>query len=132
MAHPPHPSVSLLAAMSTLALGVLSMSFWIPGVADAKQSNGDAASNAISVSPDIDSDWRYTKFGWQNASSWVGPNAGVPRQTIELMHPLVWAGIVLISVITAMIWASNEWDFGRLFSDADEPAEQIDILPHRN
>lgn len=127
MAPQPQSSVSFLAISCTLSLGVLLAIFWFPGFADATQSNGVTSSNALSVSTDIDTNWRYTKFGWQNASNWVSPKAYVPRQTIELLHPLVWAGIVLISVLATMIWASSEWDFARLFSHDDEATEPLQL-----
>ena len=105
--------------MSTLLATVC-----LAGSANATYADGNS-SGAVSpagivISPQIDTNWRYTKYGWQNTSSWVSPRGHVPRQTIQMVHPLVWAGIVLISVLTTMIWASSEWDFARLFNHADE------------
>jgi hypothetical protein len=83
----------------------------------------------LSVSPEIDTSWRYTKFGWQNSSSWVSPKAYIPRQTVERLHPFVWAGIVLISVVATMIWASNEWDLARLLRHDKETTELEAVRP---
>ena len=74
----------------------------------------------LSTSADIDSTWRHTKFGWQDSASWPAADSFVPIKTIELLHPVVWAGIVLIAVITTMIWASSEWEIARLFERDEE------------
>jgi hypothetical protein len=60
-----------------------------------------------------DTSWRLTKFGWQDSSAWVS-DAFAPHPTLELIHPATWALLVLLSVIVATIWASNEWEFERL------------------
>lgn len=76
----------------------------------------------LSTSPDIDSTWRHTKYGWQDSVGWPSADPYLPIKTVELLHPLVWAGIVLITVMATMIWASSEWEIARLFED-DEPGE---------
>lgn len=67
---------------------------------------------------EIDTTWRHTKHGWQDSSRWVietmptGPLLGT-------IHPVVWAGLVLIAVVGMMLWASEEWEFARLFGEQD-------------
>jgi len=75
--------------------------------------------NVPAISTEIESTWRYTAEGWQDASTWQVPESFVPMQTFELVHPFVWAAIVLLAVIAAMIWASNESEIADLFFRED-------------
>jgi hypothetical protein len=121
-------------AIIGFVLGAFFFAVWPAGFANAMPCDDTvsvASSPQLAVSPDIDTDWRYTKFGWQNAANWVNPNTYVPRQTIQLLHPLVWAGIVLISVLATMIWASSEWELARLFQLDDTPLPRDDS-PNRD
>ena len=67
---------------------------------------------------DSGSSWRLTKFGWQDSTAWVS-DTFAPRPTLELIHPLVWAMLVLLTVLVATIWACSEWEYARLFKQAD-------------
>ena len=130
-----HSSLFWLVVDRKFVIGLVIAVIGLPVSADViqpdQQTSGQMPSNVLFVSPDIDTSWRYTKFGWQDVSNWFRSNAFEPRQTIELLHPLVWSGIVLISVIATMIWASSEWDFARLFqkqeplgSDGVQPSQE--------
>ena len=79
---------------------------------------------SLSTSPDIDSTWRHTKYGWQDSASWPAGDSFAPTKTVELLHPFAWAGTVLIGAIAAMIWASSEWEIARLFKSDDQPPTQ--------
>lgn len=105
---------------------------WVSKLVEATQDDVRPPAHVVAVSPDIDTNWRYTRFGWQRVSSWVNPNSYTPRQTLELVHPFVWSGIVLISVIAAMIWSSSEWDLARLFQREDKVTELEIIQSHRD
>lgn len=63
----------------------------------------------------IPTSWRLTRFGWQDSTSWF-VDSFAPIKTVELIHPLVWTALVLVTVLLVMIWASEEWDLARLFS----------------
>jgi hypothetical protein len=91
-------------------------------IASGSVQVGGKTRHTLSTSADIDSTWRHTKYGWQDSASWPSADSFVPIKRIELIHPFVWAGIVLITVIATMIWASSEWEIARLFETDDEPA----------
>ncbi len=114
-------------AIIGLALGAFLSVVCLTAFANATNCDGTVSrtgSPQLVVSPEIDTNWRYTKFGWQDVSTWANPKAYVPRQTIQLLHPLVWASIVLISVLATMIWASSESEFARLFQPDDTTVRQ--------
>jgi hypothetical protein len=74
----------------------------------------DDHSSSLETSSAIDTTWRHTKFGWQDSAGWSAADSYRPQQAFELLHPLIWAAIVLISVIGTMILASSEWEVKQL------------------
>jgi hypothetical protein len=72
-----------------------------------------------SVHDYADNGWRFTEIGWQDSTTWF-VDSFKPQPVFELVHPLIWAAMVLILVISAMIWSSNEWQIGRLFGSESE------------
>ena len=78
---------------------------------------------APAISTEIDTTWRYTKDGWQDASGWQVPDSFTPVQTFELVHPFVWATIVLLAVIATLIWASNESEIAGLLPESQSVSE---------
>ena len=101
---------ALICATTLAAVWVCSLTM-ASGVVQVDGSNP----RAIATSAEIDSTWRLTKFGWQDSARWPSADSYVPVKTIEMLHPFVWAGTVLIAVIASMIWASSEWEIARLF-----------------
>lgn len=63
--------------------------------------------------------WRKTRYGWEDSSKWVQAEPIPFERRIELIHPLAVSGIILLSSIGMLIWASEEWDTERLFSSGD-------------
>ena len=82
------------------------------------------------TSSDIDTTWRHTKFGWQDSATWTAADSFVPQKTVELIHPLVFAITILILVIAAMVWASNESEIERLFGRGVPVADKPE--PHKH
>ena len=72
--------------------------------------------NAPMLSPDIDTDWRYTKKGWQQIGGLYQDNFA-PIRTFESVHPFVWAATVMIAVVATTVWASSEWEIARFHRD---------------
>ena len=72
---------------------------------------------------DQGSSWRLTKFGWQDSSAWVA-DTFAPQPTLELVHPVVWAMLVLLIVLVATIWACSEWEYAQLFRQADPQEDE--------
>lgn len=99
---------------AVLMLGVVCTSETLDATSNDSNPAVSSHPTVLSVSPEIDSNWRYTKHGWQDISNWTGQRAAV-RQITGSFHPFAWAATVLILVIATMIWASSEWDFERLF-----------------
>lgn len=60
------------------------------------------------------SSWRLTKFGWQDSTAWVS-DTFVPNPPLEFLHPGIWATLVLLTVLSATIWACSEWEYAQLF-----------------
>jgi len=76
----------------------------------------------INGSADFNHGWRHTKFGWQNSANWlVDPYA--PQKFVELIHPTIWALLVLTLVLLVTIWATEEWELeqldARIFRDRE-------------
>lgn len=72
----------------------------------------------------VEIQWRLTKFGWMDATTWA-TSWTEPARTIDFIHPTIFAGMIFLFTVWAMIWASSEWDVERLFSgdksDANDP-----------
>ncbi|MFK7769740.1 MAG: hypothetical protein AB8B55_21210 [Mariniblastus sp.] len=83
---------------------------------DERQTFREGASSLV-TSSEVGTTWRRTKDGWQDSTTWSNGDQFVPRKSFQSIHPFVWAAIVLLSVIAAMIWASNEWEISRLFEE---------------
>ncbi len=75
-------------------------------------------SDTLSPHSEPGSSWRRTSQGWEDSSRWFR-NSDPPQQLLEAVHPVVWALLVLIAVVGVMIWASEEWDFARLFKERE-------------
>ena len=71
--------------------------------------------SSLVISSEVDTKWRRTKNGWQDPATWPAGAQFAPIKPFESVHPFVWAGIVLFSVIATMIWASSEWEVAQLF-----------------
>ena len=86
---------------------------------------GSVTQSESMVKPTVDSDtsWRLTKFGWQDSTTWVS-DTFAPQPTWELVHPVIWAMLVLLTVLVVTIWASSEWEFARLFQQAERQEEE--------
>lgn len=74
-------------------------------------------------------EWRYTRFGWQDANEWatVGQIEHPPARRFDHLHPVVLAMLILFSVLVSVFWASNEWELAQFeFSNqaSDESASE--------
>lgn len=76
------------------------------------------ADTLLNSPAELGTSWRHTKFGWQDSSRWF-VDSFAPVKTFEVIHPILWAALVLITVVGVMIWASEEWDIERLFDDEE-------------
>jgi len=79
----------------------------------------DESVSTLVLSSEIDTTWRHTREGWQDTSHWSSEDTFVPQPFAELIHPLVWTGLVLLAVIVLMVWASSEKEVARLMGDKD-------------
>ena len=73
----------------------------------------------------ISSTWRRTRYGWEDSSKWVTAKPIRFERRIELIHPLAISGIILLSSIGMLIWASEEWDTERLFSRSTKKSKPL-------
>jgi hypothetical protein len=60
--------------------------------------------------------WRMTRYGWQDSSTWMLPATVPYERRIELIHPVSFATLVLLSAMGAVIWASEEKEWQRAIS----------------
>jgi hypothetical protein len=60
--------------------------------------------------------WRMTRYGWQDATTWMLPPTVPYERRIELIHPVSFAALVLLSAMGAVIWASEEKQWQRVIS----------------
>ncbi len=79
-----------------------------------------AATAAISSSPEAfmstDPQWRLTRFGWQSKHDWLEKHTR-PLEPWAI-HPLLWAPALVLLLLTAMIWTTEEWEFDQMFPTA--------------
>ena len=64
---------------------------------------------------EIDTNWRYTRFGWQDSSFWQRTPADLEPRTIDRISPVLFSIDIILAVLGAMIWASEDWQVDRLF-----------------
>ena len=67
--------------------------------------------------PELDytSTWRLTNQGWVDSSDW---NRSITQERpIERVSPVLFAANVLLATLFALIWTSNECEFGKLLGN---------------
>ena len=70
--------------------------------------------------PTLESEWRYTRFGWQKPIDWFRTPSDIGIRLIERVNPILFSIDILLAVVGAMIWASDEWQVRRLFGKLDD------------
>lgn len=56
---------------------------------------------------DFGTKWRMTKFGWRDASRWEVPKPVKFERRIELVHPLLFSALLVLSSTGLLIWAAE-------------------------
>lgn len=88
---------------------------------DATKSVDPVAPVAI-VSHDDDYQWRLTRFGWQSKYNWQERHTdALPPVAI---HPLLCAPALILGLLLALIWTTEEWDFDQMFPMAAGSADE--------
>ena len=64
---------------------------------------------------ELDTTWRYTRFGWQDSSYWRRPPADLGPRIIDRISPVLFSIDIVLAVLGAMIWVSEDWQVDRLF-----------------
>jgi|GEM_PF-4379008 len=57
--------------------------------------------------------WRHTRFGWEDSTHWE-PVTDLRPELVPGMHPLAWAGLLTLSVLVLLVWASEEDEVAQL------------------
>ena len=65
--------------------------------------------------PELDTHWRYTRFGWQDSSSWQRTPADLGPRVVDRISPILFSIDIILAALGAMIWASDDWQVDRLF-----------------
>lgn len=82
--------------------------------------NRPAATSQLSTptldTQSVDPQWRLTRYGWQSKHDWLEKHT----QPLEpwAIHPLLWAPALVLLLLSAMIWTTEEWDFDQMFPAA--------------
>jgi hypothetical protein len=66
--------------------------------------------------PQENRQWRRTQKGWQQIEFPVAPpihDMNLPRPAIAI-HPFQVSMLLLLGVLAAIVWASDEWEWSRL------------------
>ncbi len=50
--------------------------------------------------------WRRTRYGWEDASRWK-PTSSLNPEPVPGLHPLAWSAILVLSVLSILLWASE-------------------------
>lgn len=104
---------SLLCATAAIACTVVVLLQCPIGLSVAQtESMAQLSTESAGVLADAQPEWRYTRFGWQDANEWamVGQIEHPPARRFDNLHPVVLAMLILFSVLVTMFWASNEWE----------------------
>jgi hypothetical protein len=67
------------------------------------------------IQPELDTHWRYTRFGWQDSSFWYRTPADLGPRMIDRISPVLLSIDIILAALGAMIWASDDWQVDRLF-----------------
>ena len=96
------------------------------GMLDAAQTTSSSQSpeSSVVVLAELEPEWRYTRFGWQDANEWamVGQIEYAPARRLDNLHPVVLAMLILFGVLVSAFWASNEWELAQLMGERDQPS----------
>ena len=118
-------AVAIAVAMTCALTTSLTMSFQGTGVLEAAQIKLSSQSSEKSVTLLVEEkpEWRYTRFGWQDANDWATADQIVhpPARRFDNLHPVVLAMLILFSVLASVLWASNEWELAQLMGEPDQP-----------
>ena len=82
--------------------------------------------NQVSLAPEIDTEWRRTKDGWENTLKW---NPGIsyrPNLVFESLHPFVFTGLLLFASLIVLIIGSGERDVTRLIQTVKNKNWELD------
>ena len=95
----------------------------------APVAQGETESKQQSFDSHSQPEWRYTRFGWQDANEWATANLieHPPDRRFDNLHPAVLAMLILFGVLVSTFWASNEWElaqFGFSNRGLDESARE--------
>lgn len=88
------------------------------------------AGHAQLDTPELDSSWRYTRYGWQDSSEWIRTPAEISPRGIDQINPVLISLDILLAAAAAMIWASDECQVARLFGRQNDPklsSDETDI-----
>jgi hypothetical protein len=61
--------------------------------------------------------WRHTRFGWEDSRHWE-PVTDLRPEPMPGMHPLAWAGLLTLSVLVMVVWASESDEVAALLPGA--------------
>lgn len=90
-----------------------------------QQESEQSATESITES---EREWRYTRFGWQDANNWPQPEQASIFRSIQSVHPSLWAADVVLASLGALIWATDdEHQVARLLGRVNDDEDHTDV-----
>ncbi len=100
----------ILTVLVFFAVGLTSLHSASGAFFGRVQDHSDQAKTSTS---DEGTTWRHTRFGWEDSRYWE-PVTELRPEPMPGMHPLAWAGLLTLSVLVLLIWASETDEVARL------------------
>ena len=108
-----------LTAMPLLLFGCLITLLTVSALASFNSMSHDfrvaAMPPAAQQQTELDTHWRYTRFGWQDSSFWQRTPAELGPRTIDRISPVLFSIDIILAALGTMIWLSDDWQVDRLF-----------------
>ena len=73
-----------------------------------------AGTATAQTSSQLESKWRYTRYGWQDPADWLRTPSHVQERFVDRLDPVLLSIDIFLAVLGATIWASEEWQVARL------------------
>ena len=73
----------------------------------------------VAAPPSVETPFRKTRLGWQDSRRWSRPADIEFERRVELIHPVVVAGLIVLASFAALLWSAEEWDAVRLLQGTD-------------
>lgn len=81
---------------------------------NSSRCDHSAAQQPVKPTAELDTHWRYTRYGWQDSSIWKRTPADLGPRIVDRINPVLFSIDVILAALGAMILASDNWQVDRL------------------